>query len=682
MSLLLLRRSLHPRPRSSIAKAAAAASFSTYPQPLLRGRDWAKSQRERTKYLNKVHREPEEETPAEAAAEAEEEEETVKWVPRAAGYAHARDGGYGNRSERAPGPARGRDGYSERRPGREFPSQGREYPSQGREYPSQGRGNDSERRPGREYPSQGRGYPSQGQDNYSERRPGREYPSEGRDNYSERRPNREYPSQGREYPSQGQGNYSERRPGREYPSQRQDNYSERRPSREYPSQGRDYPSQGRDNYSERRPGREYPSQGGEYPSQGRGNDSERRPNREYPSQGQDNYSERRPSREYPSQGRDNYSERRPNREYPSQGRGNDSERRPSREYGSQGQDNRYQPNLDHEPRERRESQENYTERRDYRPSRDYSSQPQANSPATSTSYSVRRTQQDYSLQSWGSQSDSASPDSSSQDATTTYGRPQPSPSQPLYDSRPVYERELLPPGKSSSNSAPRPPPSTRYFTAPRKGKHVRPATPISVLRADNSVYVVHAQAASSSDHTNGSVGIGIWFGPGSPLNMCRALSPPEVDLSTANDVGAWKSTNHRAEIIAVAEALRILRQEVPPASSLIVACEDAFVFRALTDWVYLWRKNGWQPVMGSGEEPRINRDVIEAADNEIRSLERAGYRVRIWAQPKGKNPACGDLAKSAIGKGKKKKDKKDKSVKVEEEGEEEEEAQEEEQLRK
>jgi ribonuclease HI len=195
------------------------------------------------------------------------------------------------------------------------------------------------------------------------------------------------------------------------------------------------------------------------------------------------------------------------------------------------------------------------------------------------------------------------------------------------------------------------PPSTRYFTAPKKGKHVRAQNPFSVLRHDREVLVIYADGACIYNHGNPAAGIGVWFGPDSPHNISRRLGPDEVSLENPQDPTNWERANRASELWAILEGLRELRRADPEERSVVVATDNHYVFRCVTEWVYGWRKNGWQPVDVSGEV--LNRDLLETVDKTVRDMESQGWWVRFWSVPKGKNQGPTELANMAVGKGKK-----------------------------
>jgi ribonuclease HI len=216
-------------------------------------------------------------------------------------------------------------------------------------------------------------------------------------------------------------------------------------------------------------------------------------------------------------------------------------------------------------------------------------------------------------------------------------------------SRPAKKEWPRRANKPASNNY-RPPPSTRYFTAPRKGKHVRAQSPFSVLRHDHDVLVVYADGACFYNRGNPAAGIGVWFGPDSPYNISRRLGPHEIDLTNPEDPTCWERANRASELWAVLEALRQLRRADPELRSVIVGTDNHYVFRCMTEWIYAWRRNGWQPVNVSGEV--LNRDLLEVLDKTVRDMESQRWRIRFWSLPKGKNQAPTELANMAVGKGK------------------------------
>jgi ribonuclease HI len=122
-------------------------------------------------------------------------------------------------------------------------------------------------------------------------------------------------------------------------------------------------------------------------------------------------------------------------------------------------------------------------------------------------------------------------------------------------------------------------------------------------------------------------------------------------LENPEDPTNWERANRASELWAILEGLQELRRANPEERSVIVATDNHYVFRCMTEWVYAWRKNGWQPVDVSGEV--LNRDLLATVDKAVRDMESQGWRVRFWSVPKGKNQGPTELANMAVGKGKK-----------------------------
>ena len=96
-------------------------------------------------------------------------------------------------------------------------------------------------------------------------------------------------------------------------------------------------------------------------------------------------------------------------------------------------------------------------------------------------------------------------------------------------------------------------------------------------------------ACSNNQNRNAaSAGIGVYFGPNSPLNISEHL--PGI-----------AQTNQRAELCAVIRALEIMRNK-----NLIIVSDSNYVIKGATEWMENWKKNGWK---NSKNEPVANKDL-------------------------------------------------------------------------
>ncbi len=94
----------------------------------------------------------------------------------------------------------------------------------------------------------------------------------------------------------------------------------------------------------------------------------------------------------------------------------------------------------------------------------------------------------------------------------------------------------------------------------------------------------------------------------------RALSALRFGAQRYTHDGAFEVTNNRMELRAVLEALHGL----PDGETVEVTSDSKYVIDALTKWIHGWRKRGW---MTAEKQPVLNRDLVEALDARVRSLQ-------------------------------------------------------------
>jgi ribonuclease HI len=113
-------------------------------------------------------------------------------------------------------------------------------------------------------------------------------------------------------------------------------------------------------------------------------------------------------------------------------------------------------------------------------------------------------------------------------------------------------------------------------------------------------------ACTANGSTAARAGYGIFFGRGDPRNVAAPLSD---DVNGAGQ----RQTNNRAEFVAVAEALRIVRRTVPEWRSMcvVVHSDSTYVRKCVVDYLPRWRLNGFRTAQS---KPVENKDLIEQLD--------------------------------------------------------------------
>ncbi|XP_060222466.1 ribonuclease H1 isoform X5 [Meriones unguiculatus] len=131
-------------------------------------------------------------------------------------------------------------------------------------------------------------------------------------------------------------------------------------------------------------------------------------------------------------------------------------------------------------------------------------------------------------------------------------------------------------------------------------KHVKQnteqATPVSrdtFAYMGESVVVYTDGCCSSNGQMRARAGIGVYWGPGHPLNVGVRLP--------------GRQTNQRAEIHAACKA--ITQAKAQNISKLVLFTDSMFTINGITNWVQGWKKNGWRT--SAGKEVINKEDFME-----------------------------------------------------------------------
>ncbi|XP_055481009.1 ribonuclease H1 isoform X3 [Psammomys obesus] len=108
-----------------------------------------------------------------------------------------------------------------------------------------------------------------------------------------------------------------------------------------------------------------------------------------------------------------------------------------------------------------------------------------------------------------------------------------------------------------------------------------------------SVVVYTDGCCSSNGRTRARAGIGVYWGPGHPLNVGVRLP--------------GRQTNQRAEIHAACKA--ITQAKAQNISKLVLYTDSMFTINGITNWVQGWKKNGWRT--STGKEVINKEDFME-----------------------------------------------------------------------
>ncbi|XP_025138154.3 ribonuclease H1 isoform X1 [Bubalus bubalis] len=131
-------------------------------------------------------------------------------------------------------------------------------------------------------------------------------------------------------------------------------------------------------------------------------------------------------------------------------------------------------------------------------------------------------------------------------------------------------------------------------------KHVRQSTepppPVSkdtFSYMGDSVVVYTDGCCSSNGRKRARAGIGVYWGPGHPLNVGIRLP--------------GRQTNQRAEIHAACKAIE--QAKAQNITKLVLYTDSMFTINGITTWVKGWKQNGWRT--STGKEVTNKEDFVE-----------------------------------------------------------------------
>ncbi|NXN93388.1 RNH1 Ribonuclease, partial [Rhinopomastus cyanomelas] len=107
---------------------------------------------------------------------------------------------------------------------------------------------------------------------------------------------------------------------------------------------------------------------------------------------------------------------------------------------------------------------------------------------------------------------------------------------------------------------------------------------------------------SSNGRSRARAGIGVYWGPGHPLNTSERLP--------------GRQTNQRAEIHAACKAIEQAKSQ--NIKKLIIYTDSKFTINGITSWVDNWKTNGWRTSSGGSV---INKEDFERLDRLSKNIE-------------------------------------------------------------
>ncbi|XP_069870730.1 ribonuclease H1 [Dipodomys merriami] len=140
-------------------------------------------------------------------------------------------------------------------------------------------------------------------------------------------------------------------------------------------------------------------------------------------------------------------------------------------------------------------------------------------------------------------------------------------------------------------------------------KHKRQSSEVTpVISKDTFSYmgdyvVVYTDGCCSSNgRRRARAGIGVYWGPGHPLNVGIRLP--------------GRQTNQRAEIHAACKAIE--QAKAQNISRLVLYTDSMFTINGITNWVQGWKKNGWRTSAGKDV---INKEDFVALEQLTRDMD-------------------------------------------------------------
>ena len=120
------------------------------------------------------------------------------------------------------------------------------------------------------------------------------------------------------------------------------------------------------------------------------------------------------------------------------------------------------------------------------------------------------------------------------------------------------------------------------------------------------------------------MGIGLWFGEGSPHNVAAPLVLPPP-------------TSNRAELGAFLAALHAARRH-----DVAVMTDSSLVARGATEWLPGWKRAGWRRADGKGV---ANTDMWRLVDAELAGRKASGCSTDVKLVPRERNAGADKLAR-------------------------------------
>ncbi|KZP05881.1 ribonuclease H-like protein, partial [Athelia psychrophila] len=129
-------------------------------------------------------------------------------------------------------------------------------------------------------------------------------------------------------------------------------------------------------------------------------------------------------------------------------------------------------------------------------------------------------------------------------------------------------------------------------------------------------------------------GLGVYFGPNSPLNLSERVEDGE-------------QTSQRAVLRAAVRALQqvqiALRDDIKT-RKIVLLSDSKYLVDGITIFIHAWKENGWK---GADGKPVVNQKDFKELDELIPVLEEDGLNVEFWYASREYNQSADKLATEA-----------------------------------
>jgi ribonuclease HI len=113
-------------------------------------------------------------------------------------------------------------------------------------------------------------------------------------------------------------------------------------------------------------------------------------------------------------------------------------------------------------------------------------------------------------------------------------------------------------------------------------------------------------SAKKNGSKDAIAGIGVYFDENSPKNISMSLI--QAHNIFFPEIKTFKSTNNKAELLAILSALSILKKNLILSEKIEIITDSQYSISSLTLWYKKWMINEWK---NSTNKEIINKEIIE-----------------------------------------------------------------------